>query len=144
MPAQFTSTLAAHRIIAWLVENGDAQTAVGIDVWVPERALEAEVGRREGVVVWEGHAAFEVAAVVGRVGVEDDEGDTPFVDVFVDEGDVGPGFFGELLELVHEDFLRHLVGRWEVVVRLWCGVGYLGGVVTAVPFSGGVCIAVVC
>jgi hypothetical protein len=37
-------------------------------------------------------------------------------DVFVDERDVGPGFFGELLELVHEDFLRHLVGMWEVVV----------------------------
>ena len=84
--------------------------------------------------MWEGHAAFEVAAIVGRVGVEDDEGDAPLVDVFVDERDVGPGFFGELLELVHEDFLRHLVGRWEVVVRLWCGVGYLDGVVTAVPF----------
>jgi hypothetical protein len=83
--------------------------------------------------------------VVGRVGVEDDEGDTPFVDVFVDEGDVGPGLFGELLELVHENFLRHLVGRCEVVVEWWwCSVGYLGGLVTAVPISGGVWFAVVC
>lgn len=62
---------------------------------MPERAFEAEVWRRVGVVGGEGEAGFEVAAVVEGVRVEDYEGHAPGEDVVVEEGDVGPGFFGE-------------------------------------------------
>lgn len=37
------------------------------------------------VVFWKGHLCFQVAAIVEGVGVEDQERDVPFEDVFVVE-----------------------------------------------------------
>ena len=92
------------------MQDTNAQPAIRIDIRVPKCSIEAEIGRRVGVVAGELHGGFEVAAVVGGVRVEDDEGDAPFEDVFVDEGDVGPGFFGEFFELFHEDLVCHDCG----------------------------------
>ena len=75
---------------------------------MPERALEPEVWGLVGVVFGEFHRGFEVAAVVEGVRVEDNKGDTPFEDVVMDEGDVGPGFLGEGFVFVHEDFVGHV------------------------------------
>ena len=95
-----------------------------------------------GIVAREGHFGLEVAAVVHGLLVEDDEGDAPLEDIVVDQLlavrgrvwarahraylDVGPLFFIQLPELVHEHTLRcfrHGVsGVGGLVVR---GVGGL-------------------
>lgn len=67
------------------MEDGDAEFAVGVDVWVEEGAVELEGGRGVGVVLGEVHPGFEVATVVERVGVDDDEGDVPIEDVVLVE-----------------------------------------------------------
>lgn len=67
------------------MEDGDAEFAVGVDVWVEEGAVELEGGRGVGVVLGEVHLGFEVATVVERVGVDDDEGDVPIEDVVLVE-----------------------------------------------------------
>ena len=50
-----------------------------------EGAVELEGGRGVGVVLGEIHLGFEVAAVVERIGVDDDEGDVPVENVVVVE-----------------------------------------------------------
>lgn len=67
------------------MEDGDAEFAVGVDVWMEEGAVELERGRGVGVVLGEVHLGFEVATVVERVGVDDDEGDVPIEDVVLVE-----------------------------------------------------------
>jgi len=89
------------------MQDTDAKTAIRIDVRMPYRTLEAEVGRRIRVVLREGHDGFEIAAVVLRVGVEHDECHGPGKDIVVNEGNVSPRLFGKSLELVHEDFVGH-------------------------------------
>lgn len=46
------------------MEDGDAEFAVGVDVWVEEGSVELERGWGVGVVVGEIYLGFEVAAVV--------------------------------------------------------------------------------
>lgn len=50
-----------------------------------EGALELEGGRGVGVVLREVHLGFEVATIVERIGVNDDEGDVPVEDVVLVE-----------------------------------------------------------
>lgn len=77
------------------MENGDAECTVFIDVGVVERSEEAEgweipgltvweregegslTRRRIGVVLGEGHGGLEIAAIVQRLWVNDDQGDVP-------------------------------------------------------------------
>ena len=117
------------------MQDADAEAAVGVDVGVPERAHELEVGGRVGVVGGELHDGFEVAAVVERVRVEGHEGDAPFEDVLVDEGDVRPAFFGQRFVLVHQHAFGHACcvgggaeGRCVEVegARVGVGVGAVG------------------
>ena len=82
--------------------------------------------RRVWIVLGEGHAGLEVAAVVDRVWVQDEKGDVPGEDVVLVElsrrlastcdrlwAVVSPYFhtdpflLGENAELVHEDLLSH-------------------------------------
>ena len=65
------------------MEDGNAEAAVGVDVWVVEGVVELEGWGLVGVVGGEGHAGFEVAAVVEGVGVDDNKGDVPEEHVFV-------------------------------------------------------------
>ena len=50
-----------------------------------ESPVELEGGRGVGVVLGEVHLGFEVATVVERVGVDDDESDVPVEDVIIVE-----------------------------------------------------------
>lgn len=50
-----------------------------------EGALELEGGRGVGVVLGEVHLGFEVATIVERIGVNDDEGDVPVEDIVLVE-----------------------------------------------------------
>ena len=50
-----------------------------------ESPAELEGGRGVGVVLGEVHLGFEIATVVERVGVDDDESDVPVEDVIVVE-----------------------------------------------------------
>lgn len=86
------------------MEDGDAEATVRVDVGVVERANELEIysgliSRWEGmtsvearctrwavgVVFGKGQLGLEVAAVVERVGIHDDEGDAPLEDIVVDQ-----------------------------------------------------------
>jgi hypothetical protein len=85
------------------VQDGDAQSAVGVDVGVVEGVLEPEIcgtksvplacrssginltWRAVRIVVGEGHFGHKVSTMVHRVGICDDEGDFPDEDVVVDE-----------------------------------------------------------
>lgn len=71
------------------MEDGNAEFSVGVDVGVEEGPVELEGGRGVWVVGGEVHLGFEVAAVVERVGVYDDESDVPIEDVIVVELDRG-------------------------------------------------------
>lgn len=110
-----------------------------------EGAVELEGGRGVGVVVGEVHLGFEVAAVVERIGVDDDEGDVPVEDVVVVELErlvrfhrgwmcgcegadlnVDPFLLRESLELVLEDLARCHLGSAGGVERNgyeWVDVG---------------------
>ena len=50
-----------------------------------EGPVELEGGRGVGVVLGEGHFGFEVAAVIERIGIDDDEGNVPVEDVIIVE-----------------------------------------------------------
>lgn len=77
------------------MQDGNAEFAVGVDVWVEEGAVELEGGRGVGVVLREVHLGFEVATVVERVWVDDDEGDVPVEDViFVELSSKLEGVYG--------------------------------------------------
>lgn len=89
------------------MEDGDTQLAVGVDVGMPERAVEREARWLIGVVLGEGHSGFVVAAIVEAVGVEDNECDRPLVDVVIDEINFGPCLLAQVLVLVHEHAIRH-------------------------------------
>lgn len=65
------------------MENGNAEFAVPIDVWMEEGPVELERGRGVGVVWRESHLGFEVAAVIERIGIDDDEGNVPVEDVII-------------------------------------------------------------
>ena len=80
------------------MQDGDAEFAVCVDVWVEKRAVELERGRGVGVIEGKGHLGSEVAAVVERIGVDDYEGDVPVVDVIIVELQRG-------LERVHGELM---------------------------------------
>ena len=42
-------------------------------------------GGGEGIVLGEGHLGLEVATIVERVGIQNDQGDRPFEDIVVNE-----------------------------------------------------------
>ncbi len=67
------------------MEDGNAELAVLVDVWMEEGAVELEGGRGVGVVWGEVHLGFEVAAVIEGIGVDDDEGDVPVENVVLVE-----------------------------------------------------------
>ena len=50
-----------------------------------EGSVELERGRGVGIVLGESHFGFEVAAVIERIGVDDDEGNVPVEDVIMVE-----------------------------------------------------------
>jgi len=116
------------------VEDGDAETAIRVDIWVIKRTNKLEVWWAMGIVFGEGHLGLEVASIVHRLLVQDNEGDTPLEDIFVDELvdrsarrswakrgylesdarrregrpaylNVSPFFFIQLPELIHEHTL---------------------------------------
>ena len=63
------------------MEDGDAQFSVGVDVGVEEGMCELKGRRRVRVVGREFHNGQEVAAIVERVWIDDNEGDLPVEDV---------------------------------------------------------------
>ena len=67
------------------MEDGYAESTVGVDVGMVDGTDELEGWRGVGVIGGEGHFGFEVAAVVEGVGVDDYQGDVPFEDVVVVE-----------------------------------------------------------
>lgn len=71
------------------MQDGDAEFAVRVDVWMVERMRELEFGRGVWVVVGELHVGEEVAAVVEGVWVDDYDGDGPVHDVFVLQLSIG-------------------------------------------------------
>lgn len=75
---------------------------------MPERALEAEIRWRIWIIGREFEDGFEVAAVVGAVGIEDYEGDAPLEDVVVDQRDVSPGLFAKVFKLFLENLFGHV------------------------------------
>ena len=91
------------------MEDGNAETAIRVDVWVVERPEEFEICRIEciisnadsvysklvgiqghtwrtiGVVFREGHLGLEVAAIVEGIRVQHDERYAPLEDVVIDK-----------------------------------------------------------
>lgn len=82
--------------------------------------------RLVGVVCWEAHLSFEVSAIVQRVWVDDDQGDSPVVEVFLiaelsyksvnlsktlpkgmNDLDLHPFLLGQSLVFVHQYVLGH-------------------------------------
>lgn len=74
------------------MQNRDAEGSIRVDVWVVNGNQEAELRRLVWVVVGKYHLSSEIASVEGAVGVDDHEGETPFLDVHIIGVKVHPFF----------------------------------------------------
>jgi len=77
-----TGLLITTWIIAWSVQNGDANSPVGIYVWVPYFCSETDSGRGVGVVLWENHQSVEETSLIQSIRRAHDA-DIPLEDVRV-------------------------------------------------------------
>lgn len=129
------------------VQDADAHVAVGVDVWVEERRLEAHLGRQQRVLGGEGQTGAEEASTVVLCFVVDHEHDFPLEDVGVDQpaGDAGYALVVlHLLELagkeaggggggrhggacgVRDVLWGRVCGWWSVLLERW-SLDWLGG-----------------